>query len=145
MPSYFYEVYFSNAAKLNANLNLLEPVYALYMYKKNAKVHILALPIIVQFIVASVQMERASRCLGFNPNCSKPGSLKDAGLTGCVFWYPSYLYFCDILLFRGTVVLAHTALWIATFAKRNVAEGRAVVVRLVVREGAWVVSTLIGQ
>ena len=42
-------------------------------------------------------------------------------------------------------MLAHTAIWMATFAKRNVAEGRAVVVQLVVCEGAWIIFVLVCQ
>ena len=142
MLSYFYEVYFSNTAKFIANLNWLETVYALYMYKKNAKVHLLALPIMAQFIIGSV---RVSRCPRFDPYCNKPTSLMDACFTGCVFWYPSYSVSVTLCFSRGSVVLAHTILWVATYAKRNVGEGQAVVVRLVVREGAWIVFSLIGQ
>ena len=144
MLSYLHEVYFSNAAKNIANLNLLEPVYALY--RKNAKVLLLAIPIIFQFIVASVQMIRASHWHNFNSYCNKPTSLMDVGLTACVFWNPSYsasvsVTFCSS---RGSVVVAHAALLAATFKERNIAEGHAAV-RLVVREGAWIVSSLIGQ
>lgn len=145
MLSYFYEVCFFNAAKIIANLNWLEPVYALYMYRTNAIVHILALPIIGQFIVAIIQIEQVSRCFEFNPYCIKPTSLKTVGLTGCVIWYPSYSLSVTLCSSRGSVVLAHAVLLVATFAKRNVAEGRAVVVRLVVREGTWIVFGLIGQ
>lgn len=135
-----------NAAKIIANnLNWLEIVYALYMYRKNARVHILAVPIILQFIVASVQMERVSRSIKFSPQCSKPTSLKDVSLTGCVFWYPSYSVSVTLCSSRASVFLAHAALFVATFAKRNVAEGRAVVVRLVVRESAWIIFFIIGQ
>ena len=134
-----------NAAKIIANLNSLEQVYALYMYRKNVKVHILAVPIILQFVVASFQMGRVSHCHNFSPHCNKPTSLMDVSLAGCVFWYPSYSVSVTLCPSRGSVVLAHVALLIATFAKRNVAEGRAVVVRLVVREGAWIVFFLIGQ
>jgi len=105
---------------------LLLRVYALYLYKKNAKVHILALPIILQFIVASIQIDRVSRCHNFTSYCHRSTSLKDAGLTG------------------GSVVLAHASLLVATLAKRNVAEGRAVVVRLAVRESAGIVFVLFG-
>jgi len=103
---------------------LLLRVYALY--RQNMKVHILALPLILQFVVASVMSERATRHCTFNSYCDKPTSPIDISLIG------------------GSVVLAHAALWVATFAKRNVAEGRAAVVQLVVREGAWVVLILIG-
>lgn len=41
-------------------------------------------------------------------------------------------------------VLAHGTLWVATFAKRNVAQGRAIVVRLVVHEVAWIFILLCG-
>jgi hypothetical protein len=115
------------------------------MFKKNAKVHVLSLPIILQFIVASVQMERVSRCHNFNHYCNKPTSLKDVGLTGYVFWYPTYPVSVTLCSSRGSVVLAHATLLGATFAKRNVAEGHAAVVRLVVREGVWIVLFLIGQ
>ena len=46
---------------------------------------------------------------------------------------------------RGSLVLAHATLLVATNAKRNVAQGGAAVVRLVVREGSLIVSLLIGQ
>jgi len=111
-------------ALANLDAILLLRVYALY--RKNTKVYILSVPIIVQFIVASVQMERVSRCHNFNPYCNKPTSLMDVGLAG------------------GSVLLAHVAILLAIFAKRNVAEGRAAVVRLVVHEGAWIVSCLVG-
>jgi hypothetical protein len=68
-----------------------------------------------------------------------------ACLTGCVLWHPSYSVSVTLCPSSGSVVLTHAALLVATFAKRNVAEGRAVVVRLVVCEGAWIVFSLIGQ
>ena len=126
--------------KTIANLNWLEPVYALY--RKDARVHILSIPIILQFIVASVLMEQVSRCHNFDQSCNKPTSLTDICLAGCAFWYPMYSVSVTLCSSRGSVVFAHTALLVAIFAKRNVAEGRAAVVRLVVYEGAWVVSHL---
>ena len=134
-----------NVARIIANLNWLEPVYA--MFRKNPKVYILSLPIALQFIVASVQIERVSRCHNFNPHCNKPTSLMDVGLAGCVF-VSTYSVSVTLCSSRGSVVLAHATLLVATFfAKRKVAKkgaAGAAVVRLVVREGAWIILSLIG-
>ena len=48
-------------------------------------------------------------------------------------------------LYRAAFVLSHGLLCAATFVKRNVARGRAVVVRLVVHEGAWTFVILCGM
>lgn len=142
MPSYFYEVLlFQYCKRIIAYLNCFEPVYALY--SKNVKVHILSLPVILQFIIGSIQMEQVTRSHQFNSYCDKPSSLKNAGLAGCVFWYPLRFCFSDRFSLRGSVLLAHVAIWVAIFANRNVAQG--VVVRLVVRESAWVLFILISQ
>ncbi|KAF8816825.1 hypothetical protein BYT27DRAFT_7181294 [Phlegmacium glaucopus] len=98
---------------------LLLRVYALY--RQNVKVYILALPLILQFVVGSVMMERVTQSHVFNSYCDKETSPTEIGLFG------------------GTVLLAHAALGLATFAKRNIAGGRAAVVKLVVREGAWII------
>lgn len=60
--------------------------------------------------------------------CNKPTSVMDVGLA------------------RGSVVLAHAASLVATLKKQNVAHwhGHAAVVRLVVREGAQIVLSIIG-
>lgn len=52
----------------------------------------------------------------------------------------------DVGLARGSVVLAHAASLVATLKKQNVAHwhGHAAVVRLVVREGAQIVLSIIG-
>ena len=126
-------------------INWLETVLALYMYRRNVKARILALPIIIQFIVGSVQIARVSRCPNFHSYCIKPTSLMDVGLTGCVSWYPSHSVSEILCSSRGSVVLAHAVLFVATFAKQSGPEGRAAVGRLVVREGAWIVFSLIGQ
>ena len=132
-----------DAAKIIANLNWLL-VFALY--RKNTKVYMLSVPIIVQFIVASVQMERVSRYHNFNPYCNKSTSLADVGLAGCVFWYPTYSVSVILCSSRGSVVLAHAAILLAIFTKRNVTEGQpCAVVRLVVHEGTWIVFCLVGK
>jgi len=45
---------------------------------------------------------------------------------------------------RTSVILAHAALWLVTFAQRRVAGGQAIVVKLVVHEGAWIFVLLSG-
>lgn len=64
-------------------------------------------------------------------------------------WYPydsvSLTLFSLSLFLRGSVLVAHAAIWVTTFAKRNIAQGHAIVVRVVVREGAWIVFLLLGQ
>ena len=107
--------------------------------------HILALPLVLQFVVASILMERASRSY-FNSHCDKQtSSNKMIGLMGWVLKCPLDSVSVIFLYLRGSVILAHTALWVTTFAKRNIAQGHAVVVRLVVREGGWTVLLLFGQ
>lgn len=141
MPLYFYEVQPSITGMVLTNRKYL--VYALY--KKDMRVHILALPLVLQFVVASILMERASRSY-FNPHCDKEtSSNKMIGLMGCVIECPLDSGSVIFLYLRGSVILAHSALWVTTFAKRNIAQGRAAVVRLVVREGGWTVLLLVGQ
>jgi len=101
---------------------LLLRVYALY--GKNVRVYVLALPLIPQFVVASILMERASHTDMFNSHCDKDTSPIDCSLMG------------------STVLLAHVALWVATFRKRNL--GDAAVLQLVIREGACIVLMLVG-
>lgn len=68
-------------------------------------------------------------------------SLFPGAYSGC----PMYSVSVTLCSSRGTLVLAHATLLVAIFAKRNVAQGGAAVVRLVVREGSWIVFLLIGQ
>ena len=66
-----------------AKLSRPKPVYALY--RKDVKVHILTLPLILQFVVGSVLMQRVTNISRFNSHCDKTTSPVEIGLMGCVF------------------------------------------------------------
>lgn len=62
---------------------------------------------------------------------------------GCVLQLHPDSVSITFLSLRSTVLLAHVALWVATFRKRNL--GDAAVLHLVIREGAYIVLILVGQ
>ncbi|KAF8156088.1 hypothetical protein B0H34DRAFT_520797 [Crassisporium funariophilum] len=98
---------------------LLLRVYALY--QKNLKVCLLVLPLSLPFIISFGIGRHIYINTAFNPICVLQRTPFEAA-----FLVP-------------TVVIAHMAVWVTTFARRNVAHGQAAVVRLVVHEGAWTV------
>lgn len=42
------------------------------------------------------------------------------------------------------VLSVHMILWVVTFVRRNIAQGQAVVVKLVVQESAWALALIFG-
>ncbi|KAF8167112.1 hypothetical protein B0H34DRAFT_680297 [Crassisporium funariophilum] len=103
---------------------LLLRVYALY--SKSIKVSLLALPVALPFAICFCYIGRNIYLedTPFTPTCDLPKTPLEAAIL------------------VPTVVIAHMMLWVATFAKRNVAQGHATVVSLVVHEGGWTLVIL---
>ena len=125
------------------------PVYALY--KKNPKIFILTIPIILQFVIGAILTTfKFSNENVFNYQCDVHTVPVDGVYLGYVSTtasnftestIPLLLFmFCSI-----SVILAHAALWLVTFVQRKVAGGHAAVVKLVVHEGAWIFVLLSGK
>ncbi|KAF8156122.1 hypothetical protein B0H34DRAFT_716282 [Crassisporium funariophilum] len=118
----WYTILFVSSLALMAALDaiLLLRVYALYR-QSGKKVCALVLPVAFPFVICfsytgrNIYLTKAP----FSPLCDLPRTPLEGALL------------------VPTVVIAHMLVWVATFAKRNVAEGQAVVVRLVVHEGGW--------
>ncbi|KAF8959296.1 hypothetical protein BDZ97DRAFT_2061256 [Flammula alnicola] len=92
-------------------------VYALYSKSKN--ILLLIVPIILQFVIASILTWDISQKGAFNYQCD--------------FRNPPI----ESIFLGVSVIVTHASLWVATFAKRNVGQGQALIVKLVVREGSW--------
>lgn len=96
------------------------------LYKKNPKVFLLTIPIILQFVIAAILITlKFSNENVFNHQCD---------LQTVPF---------DVVYLAISVILAHGALWLVTFVQRKVAGGEAAVVKLVVHEGAWIFVLLL--
>jgi hypothetical protein len=92
----------------------------LALYERNWKIFLLCIPTLLPFAVGAWLF------------------------VGNTFSPDSFNLLCDVVkipvelpFLAAVVIMSHGLLWVATFAKRNIAQGRAVVVRLVVQEGAW--------
>ncbi|KAF4618546.1 hypothetical protein D9613_009724 [Agrocybe pediades] len=102
---------------------LILRIYALYL--RNPKIFILltlvAIPYLIAFIlvVRNVLKEDA-----FNHHCDLKHTPIEAVPLGVM------------------TILSHLAMWLATYSRRNIAEGRATVVDLVVKGGHWALALL---
>ena len=122
------------------------------MYKKNPKIFILTIPIILQFVVGAILATfKFSNENVFNYQCDVHTVPVDGVYLGYVSTTPSKFTESTTPLFTTfcfcsiSVILAHAALWLVTFAQRKVAGGHAAVVKLVVHEGAWIFVLLSGK
>ena len=127
-------------------------IIAYALYKKNPKIFILTIPIILQFVVGAILARfKFSDENVFNYQCDLHTVPVDVVYLGYVSTplqvYGKYnssftVFFCFCSI---SVILAHAALWLVTFVRRKVAGGHAAVVKLVVHEGAWIFVLLSGE
>jgi len=103
----------SNTGKIHYSScysQLLQPVYTLY--SKNVKVYIVTLLLILQSMVGSLVMQQVTHISMFNFYCDKMTLLIEIGLLGCMFLVSFESSFYNLFVLRGTIVMAHAALWL---------------------------------
>ncbi|KAF9040845.1 hypothetical protein BJ165DRAFT_1530698 [Panaeolus papilionaceus] len=106
---------------------LILRIYALYQKRKD--ILWILVPISAQPICAGVSVHRLlfKESVSVDGLCDLEGSIVDSATLGSAIFF------------------AHFVLWLATFARRNVANGQAAVVKLVVQESACALALLLAM
>ncbi|KAF9040844.1 hypothetical protein BJ165DRAFT_1406851 [Panaeolus papilionaceus] len=116
----------ANATLLLLILDTVQFLRIYALYKKRKWVFCTLVPIFTQALAIGRAMRRVYTDTTLDGLCNIEGSMVNA------------------TSISSTVLFTHILLWLITFCRRNIAQGRALVVKLVVRESTWAVVLLFG-